>query len=381
MKGIRRASRKRKKAWTALFVAVMAAAMLMTGCSSSNHNDANSATGISEELQSIANDAAPAADSKASASGEASSADDSLANTAEGGGSVMPAIAASGEAIQGKIIYTANLTMAVEELKTASTTLRDAIHQSGGYILQFNDSRYDGEMGANYTIKVPAGSFMSFIDRLADIPNKKFERELSGKDVSEEYVDLESRLHAAQLVEERLLSMMDKATRADDLLEFSNKLASVEEKIEEIKGRMRYLDNNVAYSTVNLRIYQTNKSLIAGTDEEEGFGSRLRNVLEGSTDAVVQTIQVLLLILVGALPVLAIVAIIAIPVMMTVRSRNRSRGNGSASRRRLEPAKWGEIVKDPKVNDEAGMKETAPMEADQATSGQVDREDAPQKKD
>ncbi|MBH5316911.1 DUF4349 domain-containing protein [Paenibacillus sp. GSMTC-2017] len=224
---------------------------------------------------------------------------------------------------QGKIIYSANIVMEVDDLKETTNKLKNVIHLSGGYTLAFNDNRSDGEIAASYTIKVPAKGFMSFIEDIAKIKNNHFGQSLSGEDVTEQYVDLESRLKAKQLVEQRLIIMMEKATKAADLLQFSNQLGAIQEEIEAIKGKIRYLDNNVALSTIELRIVQTDQTLqTSKAKKDNSFGSQLSGTLSGSANVVVEAIKWIIIIFVGALPVLAVLAIVFIPIRILMKRRS-----------------------------------------------------------
>jgi hypothetical protein len=332
--GLMSETKRRRTKWLLAMMLVLVAAMLMTGCQASDSDSAKNAGGSggmadslevpanveSEESGSIANTNT----SNQAASGEKSIVSSGGTVTGGGAGASGMGSAANGEPFSGKIIYTAKMALRVEDIAKAGTELRDIIHASGAYILQFNDSRYDGEIASLYTIKVPAGGFMSFVDKMAEIPNVKFQQDISGKDVSEEYVDLESRLKARRLVEERLLGMMEKADKADDLLKFSNQLAEVQEQIEQLLGRIRYLDANVAYSTVELRIYQVDQKMATGLESDsQSFGARLSGALTGSSKAVWAGIQGLMVILAGALPVLAILAVIGIPVFWFAKHRRK----------------------------------------------------------
>nr|WP_301539618.1 DUF4349 domain-containing protein [Paenibacillus sp. NEAU-GSW1] len=246
------------------------------------------------------------------------------------------ALSSAQGAFNQKLIYKANLTMEVSQYEKSVSELRNAIHQSGGYILQFQDGQYENEKGATYTIKVPSASFMSFIDRIDGIEHTRFERQLGATDVTEEYVDLESRLKAKQVVEERLLGFMDKAERADDLVKFSQQLAEVQEEIEQLKGRIRYLDRNVAYSTIELRIYQPSETT-AHDEQDKNLGERMALALSGSMDAVSVALQAILVFVVGALPVLAVLAIIGIPVYFLLKRRSPKAQSASDPGKKTDP--------------------------------------------
>lgn len=280
---------KKRSLWLAMLTVVMAA-VLMTGCQAEDSNSAMNGGNSAAMSGANQTDGSSRGENKSSfsVSDQKGAADEELTAGESGealaaGGAPSLGSALVGEAFAGKIIYSASVRMRVEDVGATGTEVKDIIQASGGYILGFSDSRNNGDIGAVYTIKVPAQGFMSFVDRLEAMPNVEFQREISGKDVSEEYVDLESRLKARRLVEERLLSMMAKAVQADDLLKFSNQLGEIQQQIEQIMGRIRYLDANVAYSTIELRVYQLDQKLASVFDEKEKpLGTRLADTLTGS---------------------------------------------------------------------------------------------------
>ncbi|MGO4549110.1 DUF4349 domain-containing protein [Paenibacillus sp. 2TAB23] len=320
---------KRKNSLFSSVLVLMLALGLLAGCSSANENTAKSdGNGMTSSQSIAAKESASEAesltlDSKADLARMADGTEESIA----AGGGLSSDTSAELNGLNQKIIYTATLNMQVEALDAAATSLRNAIHQSGGYILQFQDTKHEGEIGSSYTIKVPESGFMPFIDRIEQIKHSSFERNIGGKDVSEEYVDLESRLKARQLVETRLLAMMDKAVKADDLLKFSDQLSVVQQEIERIKGRIRYLDTNVAFSTIELRMYQTNQTLNVERAEAKGLGVRMSDALASSTKIVWDAINLLLVVAAGAVPVLIVIAVIGIPLYGLHRKRKRNSSN------------------------------------------------------
>ncbi|WP_141505820.1 DUF4349 domain-containing protein [Paenibacillus luteus] len=319
--------KKQKKA-LAVWAVVVVILGLLAGCSSANSDSANSkplSDQFREEADGTVATEASVAENGSEVPQEVNVEALSFSIAATAGGGFAADTAVVSEEWNQKIIYTASLNMQVALLAEAATELRNAIHQSGGYILQFQDTRNEGEIGSTYTIKVPADGFMSFIDRIEQIKHKDFERKIGGKDVSEEYVDLESRLKAKQLVETRLLTLMEKAGKADDLLKFSQQLASVQEEIEQIKGRIRYLDKNVAFSTVELRMYQTEQTLIDAGGEKKHLGGKMAEAISGSTKVVWETLKLLLIVIAGAVPIIAVLAVIAVPAIWLAKRNKKGR--------------------------------------------------------
>ncbi|WP_052703113.1 DUF4349 domain-containing protein [Paenibacillus beijingensis] len=317
--------RRRGVRWiTAAAVLLLIALTLLAGCSAENSGSADTAGSSAAVTSSADKDmfqaASPAEEGKAeSASSPEAPALSDQAST----GTVPAGNKASSQqetstsetetegdvAFDRKIVYKATLTMEVKDFAKASVALQNVLHQSGGYILKFSDSKNSAENGAAYTLKVPADGFMSFLTRLEQIEHSLFERQMTGTDVTEEYVDLTARLKAKQVVEARLLSFMDKAQSASDLLEFSSQLASVQGDIERIKGRMRYLDTNVAYSTIELRMYQPVTAAPVVPDGPKALGVRMSDALTASTKGISAIFQGVLVFAAGALPVLILLLI------------------------------------------------------------------------
>jgi hypothetical protein len=375
---------------------LLALALLLGGCSSGGEekNDA-AAGGMSAQGAPAASEAQPTFEGGAqhdalpAAGQEAQAADVGKAQAQEAAGdaaygnsgteagsgseadSIPPAagagigpVADANAGYNRKMIYSANVTMKVASFAKAEEQVSNAIFQSGGYIVQFADTRTDGRIGSTYVIKVPSSGFSSFLAALKQIPHLEFERQMQGNDVTEEYVDLEARLKAQQALEARLLAFMDKATKSDDLVRFSNEIASVQQKIEQIKGRMRYLDQNVAYSTVNLRLYEGEPEDMTepAEDGNADLGARLARAMKGSARVLGLIGEGLLTFLAALLPVLLVAAILAVPTFVLVRRSRAARRERSAEKRRLLNAE--KTPQDATASDEA-----AQDDAEQGESG------------
>jgi hypothetical protein len=323
-----------------MLAACMLVIVLLSGCSASKSDTSKSSA--AEMKMSTASDAghseALRADGKIAAAPAAQAANVQNGKSKEAATTtnqspdevknatitVMPATGSDEAAgFNRKLIYRANLVMPVEDYSKAQTALRDLVALSGAYILQFSENANTGERGGTYTIKVAANGFVSLLDGLEKM-SPSLQRNVQGQDVTEEYVDLSSRLKAKQLVETRLLSFMEKASKTDDLLAFSNELSKVQETIEQIKGRMRYLDQNVSFSTIELRMYQQtgNKPLLSDPNKLT-LEDRVQRAWNSSLNVLVAVMQGILVFLAAAFPVLVIVAIIGVPIWVFRRKRNK----------------------------------------------------------
>ena len=76
----------------------------------------------------------------------------------------------------------------------------------------------------------------------------------SGQDVTNQYVDMQSQLTAKQAAEKKLLEILDKATRAEDVLAIYLQVQSVQTEIEMLKGQIKYLEESAALSAISVRL-------------------------------------------------------------------------------------------------------------------------------
>jgi hypothetical protein len=305
--------------------------LVVSGCSSSSKNDSSAAS--TEKNDKFGAAAAPKAEAKLNysqseyktAANATSDKAAEIAAPAAGTGTTkgFSASTAATESWDRKVIFKGNLIMEVPDYAAAQTEINNLVTLAGGYILQFSENQTTAEKSGNYVIKVPANGFSSFIRDLEKIKTvSDIRHNIQGQDVSEEYVDLSSRLKAKQVVEARLLAFMEKAVKTDELLSFSNELGNVQEAIEQIKGRMRFLDQNVSMSTVEIRLYEQGAGKLNAAAGDSTL-EKTKHALTSSIHLLKLIAQGLIVFVAAVLPVLIVLAIIGIPVIVALRKRAR----------------------------------------------------------
>lgn len=325
------------KKWAALALALTIA--VAAGCSAADKKESSSmeapAVGTAEkgEMQFTSSNQAMADSNKqvqvTTDKDQFGKATTEKSNAVQGTSASPPGFAgttADTNGLNRKLIYTANLVMKVKSYGEAQSQIRDLVALSGGYILQFSENSTTKEEGGQFVLKIPSSGFSSFLKDMEKIPLlSPMQQTVKGTDVSEEYVDLEARLKAKQVQEARYLEFMQKATKTDELVNFTNELGKIQESIEQIKGRMRYIDSNVAYSTVEIRVYQPGGSAAANVieREDEGVLTRAKHAMQKSLDVLSEFGQGIVVVLAALLPVLVIAAIIGVPAWLVYRLRKK----------------------------------------------------------
>lgn len=127
---------------------------------------------------------------------------------------------------------------------------------SGGYIVSAKTWVQDGYKYATINMGVPSDQFEAVQRQLRTLAIEVLIDTSSGQDVSDEYVDLQSRLTNLEATRARIREFLDKATKVEEALQVNAQLSEIEGEIEQVKGRMQYLKDRAAYSTLLVNIEQ-----------------------------------------------------------------------------------------------------------------------------
>ncbi|MFE0559731.1 DUF4349 domain-containing protein [Paenibacillus sp. NPDC058910] len=329
---------RKRGSWIA---ALMLIVLLVGGCSSGSQDKSAGGAAAVESQETTADQASNKTDggeaeaknemavtSKKSVE-EPASADAELPNMpspAQASGAGFNSQDLSG-GLNKKLMYKANIVMEIQDYGKAQSEVRNTVTLSGGYIVNFSETQSSSEKGGTFIVKVPANDFSSFLNRLENIAHENLQRSIEGQDVTEEYVDLESRLKAKQIMEEQYVAFMKKATKTADLVAFANELERIQSEIEQMKGRMRYIDQNVSYSTVEIRLYETpqKKDDPKTPAMQAPLGQRISQAFQGSIDVITIIVQWIIVILSGSLPVLFIAVFVLLILWVARRSGQRKR--------------------------------------------------------
>ncbi|MEH7388303.1 DUF4349 domain-containing protein [Bacillus sp. JJ1521] len=221
-------------------------------------------------------------------------------------------------------IYHANLSIQVKEFRSVEAEIQQNAIKLGGYVVE--SSTYDnGTESINGTIivKIPQSHFQSYINDIEKNSIKVVEKNISGNDVTEEFVDLESRLKAKEAVEKRLLTLMDQAEKTEDLLKISNDLARVQEEKEQILGRMNFLQNNVDYSTVTIHLEEQLVKIDSIKDNKSlNTWQKAKSLFIDTINGIISVFSSLVVFVIGLSPILIPIVVILI-VWIVLRKKKR----------------------------------------------------------
>ncbi|MCI0359699.1 MAG: DUF4349 domain-containing protein [Planctomycetaceae bacterium] len=221
-----------------------------------------------------------------------------------------------------KIIYRGTLALHVDDFGVAEKKISELIKSSGGYVAQFREDRpYGAQRGGRWTVRIPVPQFDRFMEEAGKLGVAE-QREVQAADVSEEFVDLEARLKNKQQLEARLLELV--AKRSDeikDVIAMEAELARVREEVERMQGRLRYLTDRVAMTTIEISAFERRDF----RPPEATFAGRIAQTFWQSLDLLRQCAESWVLVIVGLAPWLAVLALILGPFVWLIRRRIKRR--------------------------------------------------------
>jgi len=225
------------------------------------------------------------------------------------------------QAIKPKIIRTGSAILRSNDLDADIKKIEDKVKTINGYVAaSTQDTANELNKTANLTVKIPAEHFDGFMAFLK-ASFKKENISTSSEDVTEEYVDVESRLANFRLEEKRLLELLENRTgKLSDVLEVERELSRVREEIERMTGRLRYLDNRVGLSTVTITLIQSKEIESVEPSWSARFWHDVKQTFLDGLSILGRTLRAVFLVVVGLAPVWVIGGIVA---WVVVRRRKR----------------------------------------------------------
>jgi len=157
------------------------------------------------------------------------------------------------------IIKNAEVSVLVEDSDIAIDRLTQVVSDVNGYIVSsriWYQSHIDGEnyKYASITLGIPVDQFEVTMRRVRGLAVRVLDENASGEDVTDQFVDMESRLTNLEATQARIQSFLEDAKTVDEALRINQELAQIEAQIEEVKGRMNYLSDRSAFSTITVTI-------------------------------------------------------------------------------------------------------------------------------
>jgi Domain of unknown function (DUF4349) len=222
------------------------------------------------------------------------------------------------------VIYNADIQLKVKNYENARTELERKATEMGGYLVESTTNRYGEEqLSGMMVFRIPQQHFSSFLQNAEDAAAEVTNRHVRGQDVTEEFVDLESRLRSKKAVETRLLSFLEAAEKTEDLLKISSDLSKVQEEIEQLTGKMNYLQNQTSFATVTINLEETNVLVPDIDNKDLNTWQKVKKQLVVNINWLLSLFSGSIVLIAGNFPIIIVITLVVGIIVFVLKKRKK----------------------------------------------------------
>jgi PKD repeat protein len=181
------------------------------------------------------------------------------------------------------VIKSAYLALVVEDVGASLVQITSLADAFGGYVVNSDIREDQNRLYASVSFRVDSTRFNEALQALRSLAVDIRSESTSGQDVTEEYVDLDAKLRNLEASEAQLLELMKQAGDVSEILDVQRELTDTRGQIEQIKGRMQYLEQSSTLAFINTSLEQSKLAV--------EFNANTRTVKEGQKVQFIPTIS------------------------------------------------------------------------------------------
>ncbi len=227
--------------------------------------------------------------------------------------------------VERKIIRNANVKLEADNPDEALAKITNIAESKTGFVVKTEQTSNNAETKKSdvitMTVRVPSEKFNETLGEIRGTASRVINETVEGKDVTEEFIDIEARLKTKKALEQQFLEIMKRSNTVEDALNVQRQLAEVRGEIEQIEGRKRFLENQASLSTIEIRI----ESSAGFSTSSTGFFYQLGESFSSGFDFALNFVLGLVTLAIALLPFLIF---IALPLYFLIRyfmRKNRKR--------------------------------------------------------
>ena len=189
-------------------------------------------------------------------------------------------------AIDRKIIRNADLSLEVNSTLESQQKVTAIAESLGGFVVTSESKQRENadpsqkSVDIKLVVRIPSNQFNSALSQIEKLATNLTQRNVTGQDVTEEFIDLEARIKTQKALELQFLEIMKQANKVADALEVHRQVAEVRTEIEQLEGRKRFLENQSSLSTIAVNMSTPRPIVVSAS----GFGHTVREAISDSLD-------------------------------------------------------------------------------------------------
>lgn len=260
----------------------------------------------------------------------------------------VPASVNSAEPAQKRMVQkSAGINIQVMDPLDAAEKIITMTEQMGGFVVSSSNSQehYSADIylpKASLTVRVPGerlNEMLEFIEsQTSDTAKYVSNKKIYGVDITSDYVDTTSRLTSLEKTRDKLYEIMDTAENAEEALEVYNRIAEVESDIEHYKGQIKYMEESVALSSIDIQISAVRPAPIH-TVQTWSLGEVFSDAFENLLDigkSVVEFIIKFIIVVIPTLILIALPIVLVVYIIKKIIQKNKSNTKNTDQREKKE---------------------------------------------
>jgi hypothetical protein len=162
--------------------------------------------------------------------------------------------------LERKIIKEGEINFETININKTKSLITKTVEEVNGYISKDNINDYSNRLEYQIVIRVPSDKFDLLLKKISESIDKLDSKKIEVLDVTEEYIDIESRIKTKKELEGRYKELLKQATKVEEILSIEKEIGELRTEIESVEGRMKYLMDRISFSTLTVTYYQKTTS-------------------------------------------------------------------------------------------------------------------------
>ena len=150
------------------------------------------------------------------------------------------------------VIKNTNLSLLVKNVRQVIKDIENIAFKANGYMVNSHLSSPEDADSGNITIRISSDNRQQVLDQLKSMAVKVVSETVYGRDVTDEYEDLDARLEVLYKTKSKFEEILTKATKISDLLNVQRELISLQQQIDSLKGRQKYLSQSAKLTKITI---------------------------------------------------------------------------------------------------------------------------------
>jgi len=160
-----------------------------------------------------------------------------------------------------KVVTDTNFSLHVKNVDDTVENIRNKTTEMDGFMVNTDIRRDEAASSSNLQVRIPSDKLVEFSKYLKTLAVKVVYENISGNDITDQYVDYEEKLRSLESVKARFEEIMNEAETVDEIMNVQNRILNIQNQIDSVKGQIKYMDRSTATSLVSISISTDELSL------------------------------------------------------------------------------------------------------------------------